>query len=72
MKVDMNNVVVKHKGHTISIAQHEVGGKAVVQEILVWGPNVKDEIISFGSNGPWLVSALQEAIDLIDAAMEKV
>ena len=33
--------------------------------------NVNDEIITFGSNGPWLVSALQEAIEMIDSAIER-
>jgi hypothetical protein len=72
MGIDMNNVVVKHKGHTISIAQHKSEGRTTTQEIMVWGPNVNDEIITFGSNGPWLVSALQEAIAVIDTAMETV
>lgn len=73
MDMNMNNVVVKHKGHMISIAQHkDREGQNIVQEILVWGPNVNDHIIPFGSNGPWLVEALQEAMDIIDAAMEKV
>lgn len=67
--MNMNNVVVRHKGHTISIAQHKNReGRNVIQEIMVWGPDVNDEIISFGSNGPWLVEALQEAIAVIDNA----
>ena len=75
MKMIMNNVLVKHKGHTISIAQHkDCDGRTIIQEIMVWGPNVNlvasDEIIPFGSNGPWLVEALQEAIDVIDNAMK--
>lgn len=72
MAMNINNVVVKHKGHTISIAQHKSGGKTAQQEILVWGPNVNDHLIPFGSNGPWLVEALQEAIAVIDNAMETV
>lgn len=73
MTMSMNNVVVKHRNHTISIAQHNNSeGKTIIQEIMVWGPNVNDEIITFGSNGPWLVEALQEAIELIDDAMETV
>ena len=65
--MNMNNVVVRHKGHTISIAQHKNReGRNVTQEIMVWGPNVDDRIISFGSNGPWLVEALQEAIAVIE------
>jgi hypothetical protein len=73
METNMNNVVVKHRDHTISIAQHKNSeGKNVQQEILVWGPNVNDEIIPFGSNGPWLVAAIQEAIGIIDDAMENV
>ena len=71
MKIDMNNVVVKHKGHSISIAQHKNReGRTTTHEIMVWGPNVNDHIIPFGSNGPWLVEALQEAIGVIDTAME--
>ena len=70
--MNMNNVLVKHKEHSISIAQHKNReGRTIIQEIMVWGPNVNDEIITFGSNGPWLVSALQEAIEMIDSAIER-
>lgn len=73
MAMKINNVVVRHKGHTISIAQHkDRDGRNIVQEIMVWGPNVDDKIIPFSSNGLWLASALHEAMDIIDAAMEKV
>lgn len=69
--INMNNVLLKHKGHRISIAQHkDWDGRNIVQEILVWGPNVDDEIIPFSANGPWLIEALKEAVDLIDNAME--
>lgn len=71
--MNMNNVFLKHKGHNISIAQHkDRDGRNIIQEILVWGPKVNDEIIPFSSNGPWLVEALQEAIAVIDNAMETV
>lgn len=74
MYMNFNNVVVKHKDHTISIAQHKKDGKTHTQEIMVWGPKIdftKGEIIRFGSNGPWLVEALQEAIAIIDKATEE-
>ena len=67
--INMNNVILKHKGHMISIAQHkDREGRNIIQEILVWGPNVDDEIIHFSSNGPWLIEALKEAVEMIDEA----
>ena len=69
--MNMNNVLLKHKGHMISIAQHkDRDGRNIIQEILVWGPNVNDEIIPFSSNGPWLIEALKEAVEMIDSAIE--
>lgn len=61
----MNNVHVYHRDHTISIAQHNIVGMRV-QEIMVWGPNVDDEIIQYGNAATSLAEALAKAILLID------
>lgn len=69
--MNMNNVVVKHKGHMISIAQHkDRDARIIIQEIMVWGPKVNDEILTFSSEGPWLIETLKEAVEMIDNAME--
>ena len=69
--MNMNNVILKHRGHMISIAQHkDRDGRNIIQEILVWGPRVDDEIVPFSANGPWLIEALKEAVEMIDNAME--
>jgi|DEB0MinimDraft_4_1074332.scaffolds.fasta_scaffold48595_3 hypothetical protein len=71
-KINMNNVIVLHKDHEISIAQHKVGHKTEVQEIMIFGPYVDDEVIPFVQHhGPLgLVEALQTAISLIDEKVD--
>ena len=65
--MNMNNIVLKHNGHTISIAQHkDREGRTIIQEILVFGPNVDDEILHFGSNPNGMIEALKAAIEMID------
>lgn len=69
INAEMNNVIVKHKAHTISIAQHSISGRNSTQEIMVWGPEIPFEdgiIFNYSSNGPMLLEALQEAIDYIN------
>ena len=68
--IDMNNVVLKHNGHTISIAQHKHGGRIVTQEIMAYGPDLDDEIIIFDTHARSLAVALAEAISSIDAAVK--
>ena len=68
--ISMNNVVLKHNGHIISIAQHKHGGRIATQEIMAYGPHVDDEIIIFDTHARSLVAALEEAIAVIDAAVK--
>lgn len=68
--MNMNNIVVRYRGHTISCAQHkDQEGRIVVQEVMAWGPNVDDEIIFFDSTAPSLIEALQDVINIIDNAV---
>ena len=70
--MNMNNVVVRHKGHKIVIKQLKNSDEMnIMQEIMVWGPNVAGVTINFHANGPWLVEALQEAIAAIDNASKE-
>jgi hypothetical protein len=42
--VNMNNIMLEHRGHRISIAQHSFNGRIKVQEVMVWGPRINDAI----------------------------
>ena len=68
--VQFNNIVVKHKGHTISIAQHKLGSKVHTQEVMVWGPNVNDTVNSFTGDAKSLVETLTDAIQLVDIMVQ--
>ena len=70
--VQFNNIVVEHKGHTISIAQHKLGSKVHAQEVMVCGLNggINDNIISFSDEAKSLVEALTDALQLIDTMVQ--
>ena len=68
--VQFNNIVVKHKGHTISIAQHKLGSKVHTQEVMVWGTNLGDTVNSFTGDAKSLVEALTDALQLIDTMVQ--
>lgn len=65
-----NNIVVEHKGHTISIAQHKLGSKVHTQEVMVWGPTVDDTVNSFTGDAKSLVEALTDALQLVNTMVQ--
>lgn len=69
--IDFNNVVVKYKNHTISIAQHKKGNEEIcVEEIMVSGDHVCDEIIRFSGLNT-LIEALDRAKEIIDTGWDR-
>jgi len=68
--IEYNNIVVKHKGHTISIAQHKLGDEVHAQEVMVWGPNLDDTVNSFTGDAKSLVEALTDAVQLVDTMLQ--
>jgi hypothetical protein len=70
--INFNNIIVKYKDHTISIAQHKKGNEEIyIEEIMVFGDHVCDEIIRF-SGLTTLIEALDRAKEIIDRALEPV
>ncbi len=69
--INFNNIAVKYKNHTISIAQHKKGNEIYTEEIMVFGDHVCDEIIRF-SGLVTLIEALDKAKQIIDRALEPV
>ena len=70
--INFNNILVKYKDHTISIAQHKKGNEEIyIEEIMVFGDRVCDEIIQF-SGLTTLIEALDRAKEIIDRALEPV
>ena len=68
--INFNNIVVKYKNHTISVAQHKKGNEEIhIEEIMVFGEHVCDEIIRF-SGLDTLIEALNRAKEIIDRALE--
>ena len=67
--INFNNIVVKYKDHTISIAQHKKVEEIYIEEIMVFGDHVNDEIIRFSGLNT-LIEALNRAKQIIDMALE--
>lgn len=63
-----NNVELKYRGKTISIAQHAYNNEVHTQEILATIPDEygDDRIIHFGDDLVSLINALTTTRDLID------
>ena len=61
MSIEFNNILVKYMGRDISIAQHELKGMTVCQEVFV-----DDDIIKYDATLPSLISVLERIRDEID------
>jgi hypothetical protein len=69
--INFNNIIVKYKDHTISIAQHKKGNEEIyIEEIMVFGDHVCDEIIRF-SGLTTLIEALDRAKEIIDTGWDR-
>ena len=68
--INFNNISVKYRDHTISIAQHKKGNEEIyIEEIMVFGDHVCDEVIRF-SGLTTLIDALDRAKGIIDTMTE--
>ena len=68
--INFNNISVKYRDHTISIAQHKKGNEEIyIEEIMVFGDHVCDEVIRF-SGLTTLIDALDRAKEIIDTMTE--
>jgi hypothetical protein len=69
--INFNNISVKYRDHTISIAQHKKGNEEIyIEEIMVFGDHVCDEVIRF-SGLTTLIDALDRAKEIIDTMTDK-
>lgn len=69
--INFNNITVKYKNHTISIAQHKKGNEEIhTEEIMVFGDHVSDEIIRFSGLNT-LIEALDKAKQIIDTGCDR-
>lgn len=69
--INFNNITVKYKNHTISIAQHKKENEEIyIEEIMVFGDHVCDEIIRFSGLNT-LIEALDRAKEIIDTGWDR-
>ena len=61
MAINFNNIYVRYMGRDISIAQHDLKGETVLQEVFV-----DDEIIRYDATLPSLITVLERIRDEID------
>jgi len=66
IKIKMNNIVLHHRGHVISVARHFEGDRVTCSELLVWGENVDEVTVPFTGTLESLEGALAEARALIE------
>lgn len=69
--VDFNNIVLKHRGHTISMASHFTNDKETDREILVWGPHVDDERFVLPADLQFVIAELNAIREYIDNAINE-
>jgi hypothetical protein len=70
MDANWNNIMLEHRGHRVSIAQHSFDGRVNVQEVMVWGPRIDDEIFTFSATPTSLVVVLDKIMRFIDEGVE--
>ena len=69
--MDMNNILLTYGDYKISLVQHKNNsGFAYVEELMIWGPEGGDHIITYSNDLESFIAAINEAKRIIDHAIE--